>query len=396
MVLNSISDIQEYIHQSIDTIGGYWPPLSAIARMLEEIGELSYEMKNWETDSDSIKNEIADLFILTVCISNQYSAHLASEYEKIGIEIKTPKTKPNFTRQKIKKAQEILLDINMGAGMFARIINAYEGSKAPKEGEGLLTVAEASARLQQSLIELSDLFSIDILKVSRVVFDRKSRRDRQRFDRLYDPTLSLALKNFKNLQSKTFCVYASAARLWGASKYNELKSFEDNMFIFLPQIIRFTKIAPSEHLDGFIIELPTPYFGDNIDNLSRTMKRFLTYLNKFDPKESTCLTGGFESKKWQFNFNDLDLFVIAFAPFYPETNARHSRSDKTFLFLQPQVMFKKKIARNKIAEAKELIRVNFDNNSQSYRGPIMDLDYESLKFVKPLHVNDPPIKWWEA
>ena len=397
MDLISISDIQEYIHQSIDTIGGYWPPLSAIARMLEEIGELSYELKNWESDHDNIKYELADIFILSVCISNQYSAHLATEYEKLSIEIKPSKvSKSTFTKQKIKKAQDILLDINMGAGMIARIINAYEGSKTPKRGEGLLTVSESSAIFQRSLIEFANLFSIDILKVSKGVFDRKSGRDKQRFDRLYDPTLAFSLKNFQNLQNHTSCVYAAAAKLWGASKYNELNSFEDNMFIILPQLIRFTKVAPAEHLDGFIIELPTPFFGDTLDNLARTVKRFLTYLNKFDPKESTCLSGGFEQKKWQFSFNGIDLFVIAFAPFYPETNARNSKADKMFLFVQPQIMFKKKIARNKIGEVKELIRTAFDKSNQSYRSDIMNADLESYKFVKPLFVSDPPVKWWEA
>jgi FPC/CPF motif-containing protein YcgG len=168
------------------------------------------------------------------------------------------------------------------------------------------------------------------------------------------------------------------------------------MFIFLPQIIRFTKIAPSEHLDGFIVEFPSTKFGDSLGNLSRTMKRFLNYLDKFDPKQSGSLARNLESKKWQFNFNGLDLFFIAFAPFYPESNARNSKSDKTYIFLQPQVMFKNKIARNKIKDTKELIRDKFDEKGQSYRGPLMDEDLESYKFVKPLYVHDPPIKWWEA
>ena len=396
MVITTIDDIQEYIHQSIDTIGGYWPPLSAVARLLEEIGELSYELKNWEADSDNIKYELADIFILSICIANQYSSHLGSEYEKLGIVIPpSQKSKATFNSKNIKLAQEILLEINMSAGMIARIINAYEGGKAPKQGEGLKTVSEASAILQRSLIAFANLFSINILKVSQTVFDRKSGRDKQRFERLYDPTLSQALKNFELLQKSTYCVYASAAKLWGAGKYNDQKSFEDNMFIVLPQLIRFTRIAIAEYLDGFIIELPTPYFGDSLDNLGRTMKRFLSYLNRNDPKESNCLNGNIESKKWQFNFNGLDLFVIAFAPFYPETNPRHSRSEKTFLFIQPQLMFKKKIQRNKISEVKELIRDNFDSNSQTYRGQIMELDIESYKFVKPLFPNDPPVKWWE-
>ncbi len=396
MELTTISDIQEYIHQSIHTVGGYWPPLSAVARMLEEIAELSYELKNIEEESELVKFELADLFILSVCIANQYSAHLASEYEELGIDIKPKKTsRRKITRKQVDDAQDVLLDINIGAGMIARIINAYEGSKTPKEGEGLLTVKEAIAHLQRSLIDFANIFSIDILKVSKSVFDRKSRRDKKRFDTLYDPTLSVALKNFSPLQSKTYCVYAKQAKLWGASKYDETLSFEDNMFLVVPQLIRFTRIAPSEHLDGFIIELPSKGFGDTLDNLARTMNRFLRYLNKYDPKESKCLNLDLESKKWQFNFNGLDLFVIAFAPLYPESNGRNSASDKTFIFVQPQVMFKKKIGRDKIKEVKNMIRENFDSHGQSYRGNIMENDLESQKFVKPLYANDPPVKWWE-
>lgn len=259
----------------------------------------------------------------------------------------------------------------------------------------MLTISEASARLQKSLIDFAVLFSIDILLISKVVFDRKSSRDQNRFDKLFDPTLSYCLKDFQKLQKQTYCVYASNAKLWGASKYNTKKGFEDNMFIYLQQLLRFTKIAPAEHLDGFIIELPTTKFGANLEMLANTMNNVLRYLNKNDPKQSNCLDIEIESKSWQFNFNGIDLFFVTFAPFYPDSNPRKSISDKTFIFVQLQQMFKEKIPRDRVTEVKKPIRTLFNNGNKDYDGIIMDNDFEAYKFVKPISLSGDAVKWWK-
>ena len=71
---------------------GYWPPLSMLASVMEEVGEISREINSLEkykkkkNDQDEIKRiseELGDLLFSIICISNYYKIDLEEAISKV-------------------------------------------------------------------------------------------------------------------------------------------------------------------------------------------------------------------------------------------------------------------------------------------------------------------------
>lgn len=84
--------VDDWISQFED---GYWPPLSQLAALIEETGELAREINHIEskkfkkTSGDNLETEIGDVLFALICIANSYNLSLAdafkstiSKYEK--------------------------------------------------------------------------------------------------------------------------------------------------------------------------------------------------------------------------------------------------------------------------------------------------------------------------
>jgi len=80
-------EIDKWIHENTT---GYWPPLSMMARLTEETGELSrvlnhvYGMKKKKENEvlNSIEEELGDLLYTIVCIANKFDIDLDHAYDK--------------------------------------------------------------------------------------------------------------------------------------------------------------------------------------------------------------------------------------------------------------------------------------------------------------------------
>lgn len=67
---------------------GYWPPLANLARLVEEVGELSRELnhshgskpKKDTEDTGSIAEELGDILFVTVAIANQLDIDLTEAF----------------------------------------------------------------------------------------------------------------------------------------------------------------------------------------------------------------------------------------------------------------------------------------------------------------------------
>jgi NTP pyrophosphatase (non-canonical NTP hydrolase) len=90
----TISNLQKEIDKWITTEGGgYWPPLSMLAAVIEELGEVSREINFIEKIKPPKSNqevgdlglELADLIISIICIANDYNINLT---EKLNTKIK--------------------------------------------------------------------------------------------------------------------------------------------------------------------------------------------------------------------------------------------------------------------------------------------------------------------
>ena len=88
--INEIAkEVDEWINQFEE---GYWPPLSMLASVMEEVGELAREINSLENikkkkndldEIERISEELADLLFSIICISNYYNIDLENSFNKI-------------------------------------------------------------------------------------------------------------------------------------------------------------------------------------------------------------------------------------------------------------------------------------------------------------------------
>jgi NTP pyrophosphatase (non-canonical NTP hydrolase) len=80
--------VDEWINQFEE---GYWPPLSMLASLMEEVGELAREInarekikKKKETEPESdIGLEMADILFSLICLANHYGVDLESKFKEV-------------------------------------------------------------------------------------------------------------------------------------------------------------------------------------------------------------------------------------------------------------------------------------------------------------------------
>ncbi|WP_091838751.1 nucleotide pyrophosphohydrolase [Marininema halotolerans] len=81
-------EVDQYISQFKE---GYFHPLSMLARMTEEVGELAREVnhqfgekpKKAEEEENSIEMELGDILFITLCFANSLDIDLDEAYQKV-------------------------------------------------------------------------------------------------------------------------------------------------------------------------------------------------------------------------------------------------------------------------------------------------------------------------
>lgn len=88
----TLSEVQARVDDWISQFeSGYWPPLSMLARLTEEVGELARELnhtyghkpkKKGEAPGD-IALEVADIIFVLVCLCNSLDIDLGTAFERV-------------------------------------------------------------------------------------------------------------------------------------------------------------------------------------------------------------------------------------------------------------------------------------------------------------------------
>ncbi|MBL0941233.1 MAG: YqcI/YcgG family protein [Alphaproteobacteria bacterium] len=391
--LVTIKSLQYKIHKHIKRVGGYWTPLSTLARVSEELGEIC-QIAHSSESAEELALEVADLFVITTCLANQYSCNLSVEYNKTGI----PRVLNNLhdSGWTSPLGSNIYVMAHL-IGELARVVNSYDGEKKPKMGAQLPTIQELTAKLHSVILTYAIVNKLDIIEHINSTLATSALRDKDRFDRLYDPTMCEALEKFNIIRNQIECPYAKLAKIWGSPDWKMQESFTNNLKNIMPVLNRFTKIAPSENLDGFVIAAPKKY-GNALDTLIKFTRKSLQFFSEADPKGEHCMNKKIDDPTWQFSYNGLRLFIITFAPLYLKIHSRYAwDTDMVFLLLQPESSFvSHEIARGEELSRRNKIRKAFaERGREYYRSDIMDSNLEALKYIKPLNSNDSPIYWWE-
>lgn len=88
----SLHEIQQEVHQYISQFKeGYFSPLSMMARMSEEVGELAREVnhrfgekpKKSTEEDNSIEMELGDILFITICFANSLGIDLTEAHNKV-------------------------------------------------------------------------------------------------------------------------------------------------------------------------------------------------------------------------------------------------------------------------------------------------------------------------
>ena len=88
---NTLRQWQEIVDQWIQEVGGYWPPLSNLARVAEEVGELARLLNHLEghkpkkaTEAEQeLGMEICDVIFALICLANSQGIDLETSMEQI-------------------------------------------------------------------------------------------------------------------------------------------------------------------------------------------------------------------------------------------------------------------------------------------------------------------------
>ena len=87
----SLKEFQKKIDKWILNHGGYWPPLSMLSAIVEEVGELAKEInylegikpKKSNETATKIGEELADVIFAIICVANYYKIDINDELDRV-------------------------------------------------------------------------------------------------------------------------------------------------------------------------------------------------------------------------------------------------------------------------------------------------------------------------
>jgi NTP pyrophosphatase (non-canonical NTP hydrolase) len=324
------ASLQAQVHAMIAAIGGYWRPVNAVARLLEELAELGEELTTAgaEGDRGRLSGEFADLWIISACLANQFTLTLADDRAEAA-------DRPEASGPCRDGAAGGFVRLVEEAGRIARVVNYYDGPKNPRSPDGFPTLTAAITSFHRTLRMLAVSQGVDLDTAVESKVAAAIERDRGRFAVSYDPSTADSLRAFKPVPpSAQSAASRPARRLWGAPTWDGRLTVEHNVDLIIPFLTCFAKAAERENLDGFVIRLPDgPETGD-LPALSRQLSRVLICLAARGPRPNASFPAEVRTPGWQFSFGGTRLRISVFSP-PDQAPYSHHCEHGTFVLLQP-------------------------------------------------------------
>lgn len=280
--MKTVAYYQQLVDQTIQALGGYWRPLSGLARLLEELGELN-ELLLQESESeawqDKLAGELTDLFIISTCLAHQYCGDLEEEYHKLG-----QPTDPEELYRVIgafSTPVEGLLHITARSGQIGRILNHYDGDKKKKPSEQHRSIANEVAILHTYLIRFANTVQVRLFDHIEKTLSFNLARDKNRFSLTYDPITESSRMNFIN--ALKLAGKLTTEKLWGALPWDVSKTIEENAANSSLTVERWLKCGKAEQIEGIVFEAPTlAGEAEQPEQISERIKEALSRLVEFD------------------------------------------------------------------------------------------------------------------
>jgi NTP pyrophosphatase (non-canonical NTP hydrolase) len=254
---------QRRVRETMVAAGGYWRPLAAVARLLEELGELA-ELHH-ERHAE-LPGELADLWIITTALADQFLGEVeepsdaafaqGGERSAGAVARGGERSAGAFARGGERSAADgrtpgSIEALFVAAGPIARVINHYDGPKVPRPSVPLPSLNDAVAGFQATLGSLAAELGVNLAAAVGGKLEEIHRRgDIERFGRGgFDPSTAAVLSRFT-------AGSAPDLRLWGAPDPVAGASPEDRAAALLPSLRTFAKAAGAERIEGYAIEGP--------------------------------------------------------------------------------------------------------------------------------------------
>lgn len=259
--------------------GGYWRPLAAAARLLEELGELVELLEGTRPRAGDLASELADLWIITTALADQFR-----------IEVAEPQGAPPEPSGAASPAGLV-----MAAGQIARVVNYYDGPKTPRSPGELPSLAQAIATFDAELELLCSALEVDLRAAVADKIAVIHSRDMERFAREdCDPSTATTLALLP--------LPWPEARLWGAPARRPGAGPGELVAELIPSLVAFTKAAPAEGLEGYVIGAPAPPGSAELDDWLAAFEEELRGADPAPPGDSPVAPG-------ELRFNGLVLRI---------------------------------------------------------------------------------------
>ncbi len=219
--------------------GGYWRPLAAVARLLEELGELAELLEDPGAHGDELAGELADLWIITTALADQFL-----------IEVPDPEC---GARDASVTAGALVI----AAGPIGRVINYYDGPKTPRTGDRLPSLTDAVGHFHTQLELLAGALGVDLAAAVRAKITVIRGRDMKRFSRGgYDPSTAPVL---------ALVTEGPERKLWGSPELDLAADASEQATVLAPSLCAFARAAGPEGLEGYVIRAPAPRGSATLD-----------------------------------------------------------------------------------------------------------------------------------
>jgi NTP pyrophosphatase (non-canonical NTP hydrolase) len=352
---------RERVQATIGQVGGYWRPLAAVVRLLEEIGELAELCEiapgsnvagpsgRSTRDAEQLGSELADLWIITAALSDQFLG-------TVGEPDSHPPSGDGdgpVSRETGRGARDPLGSLVAAAGPIARIVNYYDGPKTPRNFDGWISLSDAVAEFHRVLADAAHAHDVDLARAVDAKLDAIPALDSGRF-RVgeHDPSTAASLERFRALHTASAEPAAAGpgrdaagadldverARLWGSPEWSS-ESFASNVQTIVADLTLFTKAAPWERLDGYVISGPAFASLALLDNwlarlLAAIVARDPMDAHRTAPDDVRPAAAPAHGSERRLTFNGLPLHVSLFSP--PHDASDSDRLADTFLLLRRQ------------------------------------------------------------
>jgi NTP pyrophosphatase (non-canonical NTP hydrolase) len=294
---------QRRVRSAIEQVGGYWSPLAGLARLLEELGELA-ESKPGSTGA---RGELADLWIISTAIADQFLGEVAE---------------PGSTSRIGLAPDRAFAELLIAAGTIARIVNFYDGPKAPRSRAGWPSLAEAVASFHSVLGAVARMQDIELQAAVQEKLDAIPARDADRFERGFqDPSTAPALAAFRAIETSALDFQPALGRLWGAPPWPQRAgAVASGMGEIASALVSFTRAAETERLDAYVIPAPP---CESPALLDAWMDDLLEWLAALDPSPDPLPRDRPVGPRTAFAFNGVAMRLTLLSPLFAREDPLH-------------------------------------------------------------------------